>query len=74
MKPSELQSKLKALRLGGMLQTLELRRSQAEDQRLGQSRHCQHDGEERRQQQCAEMFDHAVEPAAPPAVSHAGSK
>jgi DNA replication protein DnaC len=35
MKPSELQSKLKALRLGGMLQTLELRRSQAEDQRLG---------------------------------------
>jgi DNA replication protein DnaC len=35
MKASELQRKLKTLRLGGMLNTLELRRSQAEDQRLG---------------------------------------
>ncbi len=35
MKPAELQSQLKALRLGGMLHTLELRRSQAEEQRLG---------------------------------------
>jgi DNA replication protein DnaC len=35
MKPAELQTKLKTLRLGGMLHTLELRRSQAEDQRLG---------------------------------------
>jgi DNA replication protein DnaC len=35
MTPAELQGKLKALRLGGMLDTLELRRSQAEDQRLG---------------------------------------
>ena len=32
---SELQAKLKTLRLGGMLHTLELRRGQAEDQRLG---------------------------------------
>ena len=32
---SELQTKLKTLRLGGMLHTLELRRGQAEDQRLG---------------------------------------
>jgi DNA replication protein DnaC len=35
MKPSELQGKLKALRLGGMLHTLEVRRGQAESQRLG---------------------------------------
>jgi DNA replication protein DnaC len=33
--PHELEAKLKTLRLGGMLQTLEVRRSQAEDQRLG---------------------------------------
>ena len=35
MRPAELQTKLKTLRLGGMLHTLELRRGQAEDQRLG---------------------------------------
>lgn len=35
MRPAELQAKLKTLRLGGMLHTLELRRGQAEDQRLG---------------------------------------
>lgn len=35
MKPAELQTQLKTLRLGGMLHTLELRRAQAEDQRLG---------------------------------------
>jgi DNA replication protein DnaC len=35
MRPAELQTKLKTLRLGGMLHTLELRRAQAEDQRLG---------------------------------------
>jgi len=35
VKPTELQTKLKTLRLGGMLHTLELRRAQAEDQRLG---------------------------------------
>ena len=35
VKASELQTKLKALRLGGMLHTLDLRRGQAEDQRLG---------------------------------------
>jgi DNA replication protein DnaC len=35
VKPAELQTKLKTLRLGGMLQTLEVRRAQAEDQRLG---------------------------------------
>jgi len=35
MKPAELQTQLKTLRLGGMLHTLELRRGQAEDQRLG---------------------------------------
>ncbi len=35
MRPAELQNKLKTLRLGGMLHTLELRRGQAEDQRLG---------------------------------------
>jgi DNA replication protein DnaC len=36
MRGHELQTKLKALKLGGMLQTLEMRRAQAEDQRLGQ--------------------------------------
>lgn len=36
MRAHELQTKLKALKLGGMLQTLEMRRAQAEDQRLGQ--------------------------------------
>ena len=35
MNASELQTKLKTLRLGGMLHTLELRRAQAEDHRLG---------------------------------------
>ena len=35
MRASELQTKLKTLRLGGMLQTLDVRRQQAEDQRLG---------------------------------------
>jgi DNA replication protein DnaC len=35
MRPAELQAKLKTLRLGGMLHTLEVRRGQAEDQRLG---------------------------------------
>jgi len=35
MTPAELQAKLKTLRLGGMLETLELRRNQAEEQRLG---------------------------------------
>jgi DNA replication protein DnaC len=35
MKPAELQTQLKTLRLGGMLHTLELRRAQAEEQRLG---------------------------------------
>ena len=35
MKGSELQTKLKTLRLGGMLQTLDLRRAQAEENRLG---------------------------------------
>jgi DNA replication protein DnaC len=35
MRAAELQAKLKTLRLGGMLHTLELRRGQAEDQRLG---------------------------------------
>lgn len=35
MKAAELQTKLKTLKLGGMLLTLELRRAQAEDQRLG---------------------------------------
>ena len=35
MRAHELQDKLKALRLGGMLQTLEVRRAQAEDNRLG---------------------------------------
>jgi len=35
MRAYELQNKLKVLKLGGMLQTLELRRGQAEDQRLG---------------------------------------
>jgi DNA replication protein DnaC len=35
VKAHELQVKLKALRLGGMLQTLDVRRTQAEDQRLG---------------------------------------
>jgi DNA replication protein DnaC len=35
MKPAELQTQLKTLRLGGMLHTLELRRGQAEEQRLG---------------------------------------
>lgn len=35
MKGSELQTKLKTLRLGGMLHSLELRRQQAEDNRLG---------------------------------------
>ena len=35
MKPAELQTQLKTLRLGGMLHTLELRRVQAEEQRLG---------------------------------------
>lgn len=35
MRPAELQAKLKALKLGGMLLTLEMRRAQAEDQRLG---------------------------------------
>ena len=35
MRPAELQAKLKTLRLGGMLHTLEMRRGQAEDQRLG---------------------------------------
>lgn len=35
MRAHELQTNLKALRLGGMLQTLELRRAQAEDQHLG---------------------------------------
>ena len=35
VKASELQTKLKTLRLGGMLQTLDLRRQQAEDNRLG---------------------------------------
>ena len=35
MKPSELETKLKSLKLGGMLHTLELRRGQAEAQRLG---------------------------------------
>ncbi|TMB89885.1 MAG: ATP-binding protein [Chloroflexi bacterium] len=35
MRAHELQAKLKALKLGGMLQTLEMRRAQAEDQRLG---------------------------------------
>jgi DNA replication protein DnaC len=35
MRSHELQTNLKALRLGGMLQTLEVRRAQAEDQRLG---------------------------------------
>jgi len=36
VKASELQTKLKTLRLGGMLQTLDVRRQQAEDNRLGQ--------------------------------------
>jgi DNA replication protein DnaC len=36
MRAHELQTKLKALKLGGMLQTLEMRRAQAEDQHLGQ--------------------------------------
>ena len=35
MKPAELETKLKLLKLGGMLHTLELRRAQAEEQRLG---------------------------------------
>lgn len=35
VKASELQTKLKTLRLGGMLHTLDLRRAQAEDHRLG---------------------------------------
>jgi DNA replication protein DnaC len=35
MKPAELQAKLKALKLGGMLLTLDIRRAQAEEQRLG---------------------------------------
>ena len=35
VRASELQTKLKALRLGGMLHTLDMRRQQAEDQRLG---------------------------------------
>jgi DNA replication protein DnaC len=35
MRAHELQTKLKTLKLGGMLQTLEMRRAQAEDQRLG---------------------------------------
>ena len=35
VKASELQTKLKTLRLGGMLQTLDVRRGQAEDNRLG---------------------------------------
>ena len=35
MRATELQTKLKTLRLGGMLQTLDIRRQQAEDQRLG---------------------------------------
>ena len=35
MKAAELQAKLKALRLGGMLHSLDMRRTQAEDQRLG---------------------------------------
>lgn len=35
VRASELQTNLKALRLGGMLHTLDLRRQQAEDQRLG---------------------------------------
>lgn len=35
MNAAELQTKLKLLKLGGMLNTLDLRRSQAEDQRLG---------------------------------------
>ena len=35
MRAHELQANLKTLKLGGMLQTLELRRTQAEDQRLG---------------------------------------
>jgi DNA replication protein DnaC len=35
VKGSELQTKLKTLRLGGMLQTLDLRRRQAEESRLG---------------------------------------
>jgi DNA replication protein DnaC len=35
MKPHELETKLKTLRLGGMLQTLDMRRTQAEGERLG---------------------------------------
>jgi DNA replication protein DnaC len=35
VKAAELQTKLKALKLGGMLLTLDMRRGQAEDQRLG---------------------------------------
>ena len=35
MKPAELQAKLKTLKLGGMMLTLEVRRAQAVDQRLG---------------------------------------
>ena len=35
VRPAELQAKLKTLKLGGMLLTLEMRRAQAEDQRLG---------------------------------------
>ncbi|MGP8161518.1 MAG: IS21-like element helper ATPase IstB [Candidatus Dormibacteria bacterium] len=35
MKPHELEAKLKTLRLGGMLQTLDMRRAQAEGERLG---------------------------------------
>jgi len=35
VRPAELQSKLNTLKVGGMLLTLERRRAQAEDQRLG---------------------------------------
>lgn len=35
MRPHELETKLKTLRLGGMLQTLDVRRTQAEAERLG---------------------------------------
>jgi len=35
VRPAELQAKLKTLKLGGILLTLEMRRAQAEDQRLG---------------------------------------
>jgi hypothetical protein len=35
MRAHELEAKLKTLRLGGMLQTLDVRRAQAEAERLG---------------------------------------